>query len=142
MSAKKSTVKLLYEAVTKEMEIITQKSFETHKRVDGEKQKLLLAYKKLQLIKAGKSLTPEAMLALVKLSELKKPPVDVKFLDFLIQKQEPLVSDKLHLNDIGIFLSSQRQYQDLLERYNPGLNYNQSENVRKSAQRVGLEVPE
>lgn len=46
------------------------------------------------------------------------------------------------LSITSVFLKSQRQYQELLERYNPGMTMSQQEKVKKTARRVGLDVPE
>ncbi|KAL6449604.1 FMC1 ATP synthase assembly factor FMC1 [Candida maltosa Xu316] len=46
-----------------------------------------------------------------------------------------------NLNNVHQYLQNQREYFDLLTRYNPGLLMSQSENVSKTANRVGLEVP-
>ncbi|SPO02695.1 uncharacterized protein DNG_05368 [Cephalotrichum gorgonifer] len=40
------------------------------------------------------------------------------------------------------YLSAQRTYGVLLERYNPGMNMDEEERVRLSARRVGLDLPE
>ncbi|KAI5968765.1 hypothetical protein CANMA_002201 [Candida margitis] len=47
-----------------------------------------------------------------------------------------------NLNNVATYLRNQREYFDLLVRYNPGLLMDQQENVSKSANRVGLDVPE
>ncbi|KAG5421146.1 hypothetical protein I9W82_000236 [Candida metapsilosis] len=47
-----------------------------------------------------------------------------------------------NLNNVATFLKNQREYFELLVRYNPGLLMDQQENVSKSANRVGLDVPE
>ena len=47
-----------------------------------------------------------------------------------------------NLNNVAIFLKNQREYFELLVSYNPGLLMDQQENVSKSANRVGLDVPE
>ena len=45
-------------------------------------------------------------------------------------------------NDVLLFLRSQRTYKTLLERYNPSVGIEQDEKVRRTARRVGLELPE
>ena len=40
-----------------------------------------------------------------------------------------------------IYLKSQRMYNTLLERYNPGMNMDEEERVRLTARRVGLDLP-
>ena len=46
-----------------------------------------------------------------------------------------------NLNNVHLYLKNKREYFDLLTRYNPGLLMSQSDNVSKTANRVGLEVP-
>lgn len=40
------------------------------------------------------------------------------------------------------YLKSQRQYATLLERYNPGMDMSETERVRLTARRVGMDLPE
>ena len=40
-----------------------------------------------------------------------------------------------------LYLQSQRKYNTLLERYNPGMGMDEEEKVRLSARRVGVELP-
>ncbi|KAH3670317.1 hypothetical protein WICMUC_004886 [Wickerhamomyces mucosus] len=47
----------------------------------------------------------------------------------------------IHINDIANFLSYQRTYQELIERYNPGLTMTQEDKIRKTANKVGFELP-
>ncbi|CAI5756903.1 unnamed protein product [Candida verbasci] len=47
-----------------------------------------------------------------------------------------------NLQNVQIFLKNQREYFNLLLRYNPGLSMDKGENVSKSANRVGLQVPQ
>ncbi|CCH43654.1 hypothetical protein BN7_3207 [Wickerhamomyces ciferrii] len=62
----------------------------------------------------------------------------------LIEKLKLSETDKniKHIQDIANFLSYQRTYQELIERYNPGLTMTQEDKVRKTANRVGLDLPE
>ncbi|QLQ78986.1 hypothetical protein HG537_0B03330 [Torulaspora globosa] len=46
-----------------------------------------------------------------------------------------------HFKDIASFLENQREYDELIERYNGGSKLSQSETVKRTASRVGLEVP-
>jgi len=46
-----------------------------------------------------------------------------------------------HIQDMANFLSYQRTYQELIERYNPGLTMTQEDKVRRTANRVGLDLP-
>ncbi|KAK7049581.1 hypothetical protein VNI00_005612 [Paramarasmius palmivorus] len=45
------------------------------------------------------------------------------------------------LQDCLLFLRSQRQYNELLERYNPTIEYTSEERVEATARRVGLNMP-
>lgn len=47
-----------------------------------------------------------------------------------------------HLKDISAFVINQSEYEELIERYNPGLKMSQDEKVQRTANRVGLQVPE
>lgn len=47
-----------------------------------------------------------------------------------------------HINDVANFLSYQRTYQELIERYNPGLRMTQEDKIRRTAHKVGFELPE
>lgn len=47
-----------------------------------------------------------------------------------------------HVNDVANYLSYQRTYQELIERYNPGLRASQDDIIRKTAHRVGFELPQ
>lgn len=44
-------------------------------------------------------------------------------------------------SEILLFMRSQRTYNDLLERYNPGATMTQAERTRLTARRVGLNMP-
>lgn len=48
----------------------------------------------------------------------------------------------VHLNDISLFLQNQMEYEELIERYNPGLTMSQSEKVKRTASKVGLQIPD
>ncbi|KAL3230699.1 ATP synthase assembly factor FMC1, mitochondrial [Nakaseomyces bracarensis] len=45
-----------------------------------------------------------------------------------------------HLKNIEMFFTNQREYEELIERYN-GKKISQEEKVKRTANRVGLEVP-
>ncbi|SCU88546.1 LADA_0E10792g1_1 [Lachancea dasiensis] len=47
-----------------------------------------------------------------------------------------------HLKDISGFVKNQMEYEELVERYNPGLKMDQEEKVKRTAARVGLQVPD
>lgn len=46
-----------------------------------------------------------------------------------------------HLHDIGAFLTNQREYDELIERYNGCSKLSQQETIRRTAGKVGLDVP-
>ena len=48
---------------------------------------------------------------------------------------------KSHLKNIEMFLTNQREYEELIERYNPGKKLSQDEKVKRTANKVGLEIP-
>lgn len=139
-----------YKNIIKELRIIAQKTHQLHEHNQLEKQKTILEYKKLQLIKAGKSI--DAINNEINSLAITSKPSD-KF-EQLFKKLHQEASDKDIINshqavindnnfhNIYTFLNSQRTYQELLERYNPGINFDQTENVSKSAERVGLRVPQ
>lgn len=46
-----------------------------------------------------------------------------------------------HLEDVTGFLTSQAEYDELMERYKLGGRFSQEEMVRRTANKVGLDVP-
>lgn len=46
-----------------------------------------------------------------------------------------------HALDIIKFLDNQREYEELVDRYNPGTKLTQDEKVKRTANVVGLDVP-
>lgn len=56
------------------------------------------------------------------------------------QKDDPRTLQ--HMKDIAAFVVNQSEYEELIERYNPGLKMTQEENVQRTAHKVGLQVPE
>lgn len=46
-----------------------------------------------------------------------------------------------HAKDITSFITNQREYDELVERYNPGSSLSQEEIVRRTAGKVGLDIP-
>lgn len=75
--------------------------------------------------------------------ETENPQVDVDPIlveGLKVTKETP--KNIKHIQDIANFLSYQRTYQELIERYNPGLTMTQEDKVRKTANRVGLDLPE
>ncbi|GAV53609.1 hypothetical protein ZYGR_0AK01110 [Zygosaccharomyces rouxii] len=46
-----------------------------------------------------------------------------------------------HLEDVAAFIDNQREYDELIERYNPGARMSQEEKVRRTANKVGFQMP-
>lgn len=46
-----------------------------------------------------------------------------------------------HVRDISSFVKNQMEFEELVERYNPGLKMSQEEKVKRTAAKVGLQVP-
>lgn len=113
---------------------------------DVKKRIALLTY---QRINALRDSTPDANTKIMeinrKIDDLKKssndPQVEIeKKLAEGLKLQESKRNDK-HIDDIANYLSYQRTYQELIERYNPGLTMTQEDKVRKTANKVGFELP-
>lgn len=137
----KTLFKNMYGALEKSV----ASSHQTHLKEILKKQDALIHYKRMQYVNAGKKLSEaeDARLAddvRAKFAS-KMPVLDVELLAHLDREQlHPAEAE--HVQNITTFLDSQREYIELLERYNPGISMKQTEKVRKTARRVGLEVPE
>ncbi len=133
-----------FDALIKELEKFGTASFKRRSVGLVEKEKALLAYKKMQLKNAGKSVTPDQERTLWKAVRSKftaqVPKPNTSMLQFL-NKDELTTMEKNHLEDLTLYLKSQRVYEELLERYNPGISMKQKDKVEKTAHRVGLDVP-
>lgn len=104
-----------------------------------EKNKAKLAYEKLQHVKAGKPVEEvEQKLKALEANKPAIPPLEESKLLALSQDKDDIQG----LQTVVSYLKAQREYNELLERYNPGLTMNQLDNVRKSANMVGLQIPE
>jgi ATP synthase assembly factor FMC1 len=120
-------------------------SHQTHIKEILKKQDALVQYKRMQYVNAGKQLSKEDDDKLVE--DVKKtfisqmPKIDIELLSHLDKETHHPVEAE-HIENIATFLDSQRVYVELLERYNPGISMKQTDKVRKTARRVGLEVPE
>lgn len=140
-------MKEVYKNILKELRTISKEAHIVHEQSNLMKQKARLEYEKLQKIRGNQSI--EAITKQINdLKVLNDPPTkyEDKFKQ-LFQQQSTQKPDlpwiqKEQFHNIHRFLSSQRTYQTLLERYNPGLSMDQQENVTKTANRVGLSVPE
>ncbi|QHS73924.1 Fmc1p [Saccharomyces paradoxus] len=65
---------------------------------------------------------------------------DIKWEEKVVQRQN---IDEIfeHSFDIIKFLDNQREYEELVDRYNPGKKLTQDEKVKRTANVVGLDVP-
>ena len=65
--------------------------------------------------------------------------------NFTIMSLENRNRDMLERIEIGeqfaAYLKAQRNYTNLIERYNPGMGMDEAERVRLSARRVGMNLP-
>lgn len=142
----------LYKALQKELATIQKKSFILHAAKELEREKAKLQYQKIQLIKERLPTTDiDSKIADLLKNGLQPPKFDHSLLKKLVVELDYVVPSanshmqkvKLqHLSNISSFLGAQREYNELLERYNPGLTMKQDDKVRKTANRVGLSVPE
>lgn len=137
----KTLFKQMYAALEKSV----TSSHQTHLKEILKKQDALIHYKRMQYMNAGKKLSADEDARLAdevrERFASKLPALDVHLLAHLDQEQLHRAEAE-HLQNITTFLDSQREYIELLERYNPGISMKQTDKVRKTARRVGLEVPE
>ncbi|KAG7876861.1 hypothetical protein KL905_005150 [Ogataea polymorpha] len=135
----------IFQSLVNELQTAVQKAFEKHSKDMLKKQDALIQYKRLQYVRSGKVLSPEEDAVLVdevkKSTQVTMPEVDVGMVKEM--DSDSLTPKQLeHLKNMASFVRSQREYVELLERYNPGISMKQTDKVRKTARRVGLEVPE
>lgn len=131
--------KRLYKELHKELVAAHRKAYAARWKKDFESNKARLVYTKLQLIKARKPYGEvEALIKALENEKLEYPPMKTDASRELIEQDE----DTVNLQNVVTFLRNQRVYNDLLERYNPGLTMSQEDNVRRTANMVGLSVPE
>lgn len=135
----------LYKFLMKELRIVNKKTFETHTVKNLENIKAKLQYQKFQLIKAKQPIIAiskqiDKITAQSKL--LTPPPIDTAKVKNLLDQDTESQKGLNNLSNVVNYFQSQRVYNELLQRYNPGMNVDQADNVRKTANRVGLNVPE
>ncbi|RLV83573.1 hypothetical protein JA9_004751 [Meyerozyma sp. JA9] len=135
----------LYRALRRELGVINRKSHEVHSAKELERVKARLQYQKIQLIRAKKPIAEIENEINSKLAAASRPPqVKTDVIRALIADTPAFLPrvQLQNLKNVGVFLKSQRTYNELIERYNPGLTMSQEDNVSKTANRVGLQVPE
>lgn len=134
---------------------IAQRAEETRKQI------AMLTYKRMNIVRQQNE-TKDAMLnaSLFKDLQLLNRQVEALKRDraendksLLFVRDTALIRDSLtqergdnerlvqHLHDIGSFLTNQREYDELIERYNGSSKLSQEETVRRTAGKVGLHVP-
>ncbi|CUS24015.1 LAQU0S13e01376g1_1 [Lachancea quebecensis] len=132
---------------------------------DNKKQIALLTYRKISLMRQCQDPNPQEKLkAMMNLNGLNKEIDNLKQDDpskskklYFYEKSDELkkmiqedssvetsaIMKKLeHLRDIAGFLQNQMEFEQLVERYNPGLKMDQEEKVKRTAAKVGLQVPD
>lgn len=137
--ASQAMIKKLLKELQKELTVAHRKSFAASWKRDAEKTKARLSYEKLQLIRNRKP-TNEVELQLKQLESghIEYPPLDSSKARELVDSE----NDIKNLQNVVTYLKNQRVYNELLERYNPGLTMTQLDNIRRTANMVGLKVPE
>jgi ATP synthase assembly factor FMC1 len=139
-----SLTKTAYENLHRQLLINTKAATKKQNAQELKKRIALLSYQRINAIKAQES-TKAAELS-EKIEELKKqtedPPaqLDAKLVNGVKIKNESPHAVQ-HISDIANYLSYQRTYNVLIERYNPGLSMTQEDKIRKTAHRVGFELP-
>ncbi|KAI5950801.1 hypothetical protein KGF54_003875 [Candida jiufengensis] len=144
------TFKQIYRNISQELLTYENKSIAQKSKSENKKLTTYYNYLKQNAIKNGKKQEIEDLNNKLKSLESNNSPTkntQLKDLNLL----HNIIDDKLginnsyelnNLNNVYTYLKSQREYFDLLIRYNPGLFMDQQENVQKSANRVGLDVPQ
>lgn len=133
-------MKSVYKQILKELRIIQRQSHKVHEEANIVRLKTLLEYRKLELLKHNKPINDiQAQIDGLSTTEPKYKFVPI-FKELFKEFDEDSRIKSQNLDNVYKFLNSQRTYDELLKRYNPGINA--SENIEKSANRVGLKVPQ
>lgn len=137
------TFKRLYKELQKELSIINSKTYKTHCEKELKHRKTKLQYQKFQAIKEKLPTKHiDEQLAKLDSGEVKAPRINSSIIKEIVLEKEANKMNLKHMENIKTFLNSQRVYTELIERYNPGLTMDQEDKVRRTANRVGLAVPE
>uniref|UniRef100_A0A0L0NVN0 Uncharacterized protein n=1 Tax=Candidozyma auris TaxID=498019 RepID=A0A0L0NVN0_CANAR len=131
--------KNLAKTLHKELLIAHQRLEVSRKQLEREKRRARLIYEKFQLIKQRKSYAQlDRELARLDDKEFEIDPLNAEKAKSLMRNS----NDINNLKNVVTYLQSQRIHDELLVRYNPGLLMSQSENVKRTANMVGLKAPE
>lgn len=137
------TLKRIYKELQRELSIINSKTFKTHCEKELKHSRTKLQYQKYQMIKEKMPTKHiDEQLARLNNGDVKPPRVNSSIIKEIVAEKEPTRANLTHMSNIKTFLNSQRVYTELVERYNPGLTMDQELKVRRTANRVGLQVPE
>lgn len=131
--------KKLLSQLAAEVQLAKKRAFELRWKTDLKENKARLAYEKIRCIKAKQPVHEiDRKLKKLEAGEIEYPEFSAGNLLTLAETE----NDPRNLKNVVTFLQNQRIYNELLERYNPGLTMTQEDNVRKTANMVGLSVPE
>lgn len=137
--------KTAFENLHRQLLINTKAAAKKQNAQDLKKRIALLSYQRINAIKERDvSKTSELTKKLEEVKKQTEDPqvkVDPKLLEGVKAAQQSGHSVE-HINDIANYLSYQRTYNELIERYNPGLSMTQEDKIRKTAHRVGFELPD
>ncbi|ODV61256.1 Fmc1p ASCRUDRAFT_75950 [Ascoidea rubescens DSM 1968] len=141
-----------YRNLYRELSKLHRTTAKAHIKETDRKLDAMVKYKKIQLIREGKN-KQEIDNELNRYKEIsermtsRKRRVNIaqekgEFSGYLEDFKFSEGSAHKLIYNISIFLKNQRVYEELIERYNPGITMSQEEKVQKTANRVGLQVPE
>lgn len=162
MSSAAQVLKSNYKKLYRELLAQNKRIYELHNKDQVKKQDAMLAYHKMNLLKGNKTKEEVEQIIQERKQQLQQQQAasqEAKYTNSLqlsenyralveIGQVQPEEKEANLLHKASVvyvvenFLRSQRQYQELLERYNPGMGMTQEEKVKKTARRVGLDVPE
>lgn len=135
----------VFKTIQTEMGLIGARAGRASAEKAAKQQAAVLQYRKLQLVKEGKSIAEvEKELAAVETAPASSEVHESKVEALVGRPAGATVTSPRELglySNVATFLYSQRTYEELLERYNPG-EMPQEERVRRTANRVGLSVDE
>lgn len=138
------SAKAAYKALHQQLLVNSKAAAKKQDAQELKKRIALLTYQRINAIQAKDTAKTTEIQS--KLDELKKKitdpavEVDPRLIAGVKISTESAHSVE-HINDIANFLGYHRQYNVLIERYNPGLSMTQTDKIRKTANHVGFELP-
>ncbi|QWU86891.1 hypothetical protein CA3LBN_001109 [Candidozyma haemuli] len=128
--------KTLVKQLNQELKLAQRKVAACQESLKYEKRKARLAYEKFRLITERKPFDNiELELANLAPGKTTSVPFDNTRAKQLLRSS----NDINNLKNVVHHLRSSRVYDELLERYNPGISMSQEDNVKKTANMVGLQ---